>query len=437
MSRDTLPRCWPGFGVVVSGSPRKFPLFAQIVLAMVVGAIVGAVFGKQAAPLGEIGSVIIAVIKSMAAPLLFLGVLEAFMTTDIRMKDGLRLLAINGINATIALAIGLGISNVFRPGESLVPPPSATVATGIGQKLDFAATFKGYIPTNLFKPFVEDAMISIILVALVSGIALRTVKNEQKAAGETGFQTIEAGIHTLYRTTQVAIGWMVKLVPLAVFSVVAKTIGQQGFAPARGMAIYLAAAIGGILLHVLVVYQSWIVFVARMPLRVFWGGCRDALVYAVGASSSLATLPVTLRCLEKMKVSRESSVLAACVGTNLNNDSILLYEAMAALFVAQAYGIDLSLTQQLMVGGACVVAGIGISGVPDAGLISLSLVMGTVGLPLEILPLLLTVDWMLSRLRAAGNVTCDILVAVLLDRFKSRGEAAISGAEHGTHQVAD
>jgi Na+/H+-dicarboxylate symporter len=417
----------------LSDKKQKFPLFAQILVAMIAGGVVGTVFGEQAGPLGEIGSVIIAVIKSMAAPLLFLGVVEAFVTTDIRMKDGLRLLAINGTNAAIALGIGLGISNIFRPGESLVPPPAATVPLGVGQHLDFAATFKGYIPTNLFRPFVDDTMISIIIVALISGIALRTVKNEQKAAGQTSFETIEAGIHTLYRSVQVAIGWMVKLVPLAVFSVVAKTIGQQGFAPARGMAIYLAAAIGGILLHVLVVYQSWIVFVARMPLRVFWGGCRDALAYAIGASSSLATLPVTLRCLEKMKVSRESSVLAACVGTNLNNDSILLYEAMAALFVAQAYGIDLSVTQQLAVGGACVVAGIGISGVPDAGLISLSLVMGTVGLPLEILPLLLTVDWLLSRIRAASNVTCDILVAVLLDRFKSPREAAISAAEHGTH----
>ncbi|MGE3820501.1 MAG: dicarboxylate/amino acid:cation symporter, partial [Isosphaeraceae bacterium] len=152
-------------------------------------------------------------------------------------------------------------------------------------------------------------------------------------------------------------------------------------------------------------------------LRKFWAGARDAVVYAMGASSSLATLPVTLRCLDRMGVSPQSARLAACVGTNLNNDGILLYEAMAVLFVAQTYGIDLTLGQQFVAAAACVIAGIGISGVPDAGLISLALVLGTVGLPLEIVPLLLTVDWFLSRCRAMTNVTSDLLVAVLLDRF--------------------
>src|SRR6185312_6619002 len=100
--------------------------------------------------------------------------------------------------------------------------------------------------------------------------------------------------------------------------------------------------------QVFVVYQSWVVLVARMPLRKFWGGAREAVVYALGASSSLASLPVTLRCLDRMGVSPQSARLAACVGTNLNNDGILLYEAMAVLFVAQAYGVELSVGRQMM-----------------------------------------------------------------------------------------
>jgi Na+/H+-dicarboxylate symporter len=155
-----------------------------------------------------------------------------------------------------------------------------------------------------------------------------------------------------------------------------------------------------------------------MPLRTFWAGARNAVVYALGASSSLATLPVTLRCLDRMGVSPQSARLAACVGTNLNNDGILLYEAMAVLFVAQVYGIHLTIGQQLLAAASCVIAGIGIAAVPDAGLISLALVLATVGLPGEIVPLLLTVDWLLSRCRAVTNVSSDFLVAVLLDRFR-------------------
>jgi DAACS family dicarboxylate/amino acid:cation (Na+ or H+) symporter len=206
-------------------------------------------------------------------------------------------------------------------------------------------------------------------------------------------------------------------IPLAVFGVVARTIGRDGFAPLLGLGAYVGVALLGLAIQVLVVYQGWVVLVSRMPLRRFWSGARDAVVYALGASSSLATLPVTLRCLKDMGVRPQSARLAACVGTNLNNDGILLYEAMAVLFVAQVYGIHLPIGQQLLAAASCALAGIGIAAVPDAGLISLALVLATVNLPLEILPLLLTVDWLLSRCRAMTNVTSDILVAVLLDRF--------------------
>lgn len=381
---------------------------------MALGAAVGLSLGDRAAPLGEFGSLMISVIKGLAAPLLFFAVLDAFLTTTIRAKDALRLLAINGVNAGLALTIGLTLSNLVQPGRDFPAPPAS--GDHVRNTLDVTQTFKGYIPTNFLRPFVDDSIISIILIAVLIGLALRKVERDD--------ETPHAGVvrhlvHVGYQSLQVAIGWIIRLIPLAVFAVVAKTVGEYGFEPVKGLAIYLSVALVGILLQVLIVYQAWIRLVARMPLRRFWSGVREALVYALGASSSLATLPVTLRSLEGMGVSRESSTLAACVGTNLNNDSILLYEAMAALFVAQAYGIHLSLSEQLVIAAAAALAGIGIAGVPDAGLISLALVLGTVGLPIEILPLLLTVDWILSRARAASNVVCDFVVAILLDHFST------------------
>jgi DAACS family dicarboxylate/amino acid:cation (Na+ or H+) symporter len=175
--------------------------------------------------------------------------------------------------------------------------------------------------------------------------------------------------------------------------------------------------------------------VARDSLKRFWQGAREPVVYALGASSSLATLPVTLNAINRLGISPASGRLAACVGTNFNNDGILLYEAMAVLFVAQVHGIQLSLESQVVAALACIVAGVGIAGIPEAGLISLSLVLATVGLPVEILPLLLTVDWILSRARAATNVISDILVALLLDKAR----LAFGGAgrsEAGEQSVA-
>ena len=140
---------------------------------------------------------------------------------------------------------------------------------------------------------------------------------------------------------------------------------------------------------------------------------------AVSCNSSLATVPVTLRCLERMHVSPQSSRLAACVGTNLNNDGITLYEAMAALFLAQALGFNLPIGNQLLIVVASIIAGAGVAGIPEAGLIVLPLVLSAAGLPDHIIvaaiPLIMTVDWIIARARSGVNVMSDMLVAILLD----------------------
>jgi Na+/H+-dicarboxylate symporter len=357
---------------------------------------------------------------------LLFAILDAFLRTNVELRSGLIMVAITLTNATLAVAIGLTLSNILRPGDHLsapIPPAGAEAlgpppATG---KIDFFKELSGYVPKNVLQPFLNNSVITILILAVLGGASLRLVKNEQEARGERRYRVVEDFIATAFRTFEVMLGGVITLVPLAVFGVVAQTIGHEGFQPFRGLAAYVGVTVLGLALQVGVVYQAWVLLVARMPLRRFWSGARDAVVYALGASSSLATLPVTLRCLERMNVSPQSARLAACVGTNLNNDGILLYEAMAVLFVAQVYGIPLTFSQQILMAAACVLAGIGIAAVPDAGLISLALVLATVGLPVQIIPLLITVDWFLSRCRAMTNVTSDILVAVLLDRFADQG----------------
>ena len=140
---------------------------------------------------------------------------------------------------------------------------------------------------------------------------------------------------------------------------------------------------------------------------------------AVSSNSSLATVPITLRCLDRMQVSPQSARLAACVGTNLNNDGITLYAAMAALFLAQALGFDLPLGNQLLIVAASMIAGAGVAGIPEAGMIVLPLVLSGAGLPTHVIvaaiPLILTVDWIIARARSGVNVLSDMLVAILLD----------------------
>jgi len=406
-------------------TPKKkgVPLSARIMIGMAVGVAAGLYLGKGASPLGELGKLVIQLIKAAAAPLLFLAIVNAILTSEVTWRNGMRMALIATFNATIALTIGLTLSNLIKPGRHLqmagLAAQSAASAPA-GKSLDFMTTVSGFVPTSFVQPFADNMIITLVVLALFFGAGLRKVKHDQLARGETGFQVLEHGAASLLQVLETSLGWIVQLVPLAVFGVVAKSVGENGFAPVRGLAAYIGTGILGFAIHVFVTYQAWLFFYARMDLRDFWRNAKETLVYSIGANSSLATLPLTLRALDKMGVSKASSTLGACVGTNLNNDGIILYEAMAVLFVAQAHGLDLSLAQQLSAAISCMIAAMGIAGVPEAGFVSLSLVLVTVGLPTELLPLLLTVDWIIARGRTVVNVLSDMLVSILLDRWDGK-----------------
>jgi Na+/H+-dicarboxylate symporter len=421
-----------------SGARFRFPMVARIVAGIALGVLVGELIGKRAEPLSQVGTVILDMIKGLAGPLLLFAVLDAFLRTRVEARSAGLMVGISLTNAAIAIAIGLTISNTIQPGRwsdlaGSTAPAEARAEfekqsrqLAPGRSIDFIRDLVGFLPTSLFRPLVDNSILSIVILAVLGGAALRRVKAEQIGRGETGYRAIEDGIATAYRAIEVILGWAVALVPLAVFGVVARTVGLYGYRSFRGVLVYLVVGVAGLAIQVLVVYQGWLILVARMSLVRFWSGAREAIATAIGTGSSLATLPVTLRSLDRMGVSPRSARLAACVGTNLNNDGILLYEAMAVLFVAQAIGVELNFAQQVLVAASCVVAGIGISGVPDAGLISLLIVLKTVKLPEEsvnaVVPFLLSVDWVLGRCRSVTNVASDMLVAVLLDRLSPEGE---------------
>ena len=394
----------------------------QIILAMLLGGVVGFYFGENLSSLGEIGKVVITLIKAAATPLLFFVILSSILTSEISGKLGSKLILINILNSACALTIGIGLSKIFKAGESLAQIHSSMttpeqLAKYAGQKINFIESFKAYFPESFMKPFVDNAVISLIFIALILGFSLRKIRS---TGNEHDKQLIERFIHFLNLMTkmfEVTLTWLVHLVPLAVFGVVAKTVGEYGFGPLQGLGYYLGVGLLGLFLHVFFVYQGWLL-IKKIPLGFFWRKVQSTLIYAWGVNSSLATLPLTLKNLDEIGVSKKASTLGACVGTNLNNDGILLYEGMAVFFVAQAAGIQMDLTTQLTAALICVMGTIGIAGIPEAGFITLSLVLTTVGLPTEILPMLLTVDWILGRGRSVVNVLGDMTVSIALDETR-------------------
>ena len=402
---------------------KKTPLSSKLALSIVLGCLTGLILGKKAEFLGEVSLTIIQLLKTLAGPLVFFAILDAFCKTTIQWKQGVRLILISSINAAVAASIALSLAHLL-PAHRLINIENLRTAIVAGSstkietapKLNIGDTLKNLIPKNIIEPFISNQVISIVLLALIFGFAFRRLKSSEVA--DDSIKILESVIHGCFALVAGALAGIVEIVPFATFGILAKVVGSSGFSIFIALGYFVGIITLGILLHGGVYYSLLLWKVARVSPRHFFRQAVDPLLTAFGTGSSLATLPVTLKTLQDiMKIPARSARLAAVVGTNLNHDGILLYEAAAALFIAQVMGISLGFEQQMLLVGISTLAAVGIGGVPDAGLITLSLVFSTVGLPLEAVPLLLPVDWFIGRLRATSNVTSDMVVAHLLHRF--------------------
>jgi len=213
----------------------------------------------------------------------------------------------------------------------------------------------------------------------------------------------------------VILHWLFDIVPLAVFAVVARTVGKEGIGPLLSMGWFVVAVLVALFIQACF-------YVVRMSLgswvrpAQFFRGASDALVMAFSTASSAATLPVTYACMkDKVGVREESASIGVMVGGAFNHDGTALYEAMAALFIGQAMGQHLSFEQQLVVVLMSVFASVGAAGIPEAGLVTMMAVFTAVHLPIAYIPLLLPLDWFLDRCRTAINVMGDMTVTCMLD----------------------
>lgn len=415
---DTKPRPWW----------QRIPLTLQIVIALVLAVCLGVALGagnSNAANKDLINNLaipaelVLKALRALATPLILVAVLHTFMTTDIPGTAGRKLAVLLLTNTTVAILVGLLVANVLRPGTwGRLAPPEGTQAAS--QSIDPWALVRDAVPDAILKPLVDNNVIQLIVIALSFGIVLRALKSEQIAQGKRGYQPIEDVVGTLFQAVIRILGWVIALVPLAVFGIVAKTVALQGFSPFKSLfafivAVLLALALQACYYLTRVKLGSWV-----NPLHFLAGGA-DAFLTAFSTSSSTVAMPITFEVLQTKIGLRESSAsLGALVGSNFNNDGTALYEAMSALFISQVIGQHLSLPQQLIVILTSIFASVGAAGIPNAGLVTMTLVFSSVGLPTQYIALLVTVDWFLDRCRTAINVMGDMTVSALLDGKKRR-----------------
>jgi len=445
----------------------RSPLYVRVLVGVIVGALLGfalgtreIAFGWSTADFGVVAGLYVQVLTAMAIPLIFLAIVEAFVRTNITGRQGLAMICICGVNIAIAFAIGLALLNVWQPGlawrekfseaaaaadaKGTQPPQpqeanagansgantGANTAKAAGEaSLSPLAIIRSFIPKSIAQPFVENMVLTVALLAILVGAAVRSLQTTSDPQLSAALLTLEQVIVASFQVVLKLLLWLIELAPIAICLAVASVIGASGWATFQMVGVFLLFVCTGLALHALVSYplSIWLA-TGRSPMAIFKGG-GNAIVTGFSLNSSLATSPLTLEALHKMGVSDSSARLSACVGTNFNNDGITLYEAMTALFIAQAVGMDMSLGQQITILLAALVGSMGIAGIPNSGLIILALVLSAARLPetaiQTAIPLVYSIDFIVARIRSAVNVMGDLQVAMLLDgRQASQNSAA-------------
>lgn len=314
----------------------------------------------------------------------------------------------------IAVVLGLAAANIFRPGEGLELGMFAQASRDFeAQRVpfpDYFASLLGGLFQNPFAALAGDDILAVVTVALLLGAGL--------AAGGDRYPRLRGAMEELQALMLVLVGWIMGLAPLGVGALLLQLVATQDAGILGALLHFIVVVVGATLFHGAVVLPAILYAVTGMtPLR-FWRGAREALGMAFATSSSAATLPVTLRCVrEGLGVRREVAGFVVPLGATLNMDGTALYEGAAALFVARLAGIDLDLGQQLLVVLVSMLGAIGAPGIPSVGMLSMVLVLQSVGLPVEAIALLLPIDRILDTVRTAVNVQGDMVGSLVVERL--------------------
>jgi Na+/H+-dicarboxylate symporter len=400
---------------------------------------------RRYSPLGQnlvswvewIGRLFLALIKMVVVPLVFCSLVVGVAALgDVRKlgRLGGRTVLYFTLTTVVALVIGVGLANLIQPGR-LVSEADRTVLLASYQG-EATQTVKdaanapsmvdqiiAVVPENPIQALAQGEMLQIIFFALMLGIALTLLPGRRS-------QRVVDLLDGVNEAMVMLVHVVMKLAPYGVAALLFKVVGTTGASVLGALMAYALVVLAGLLLHLLLTYGLVVKLGARLPWFGFLKAIRPAQLLAFSTSSSSATLPVTKECCEdNLGVSNQVSSFVLPLGATVNMDGTALYQGVAALFIAQIYGMDLGLGEQLTVIVSATLASVGAAGVPGAGMVTLAMVLTQIGVPTEGLALILGLDRLLDMFRSSINITGDSAAAVFMARLEGERLEARSATE--------
>jgi Na+/H+-dicarboxylate symporter len=321
----------------------------------------------------------------------------------------------------LAIVIGFGAAHLFRPGEGLQLEMFADATRNYQARQmplpEYIAQFLRGLFQNPFKALAQGEILAIVMIALFLGIAL--------VVGGERYRNIRVLIGELQELCLMIVGWIMRLAPLGLAALLLQLVATQNSALLASLGHFIAVVIGSTLFHGVIVLPLILWLVTRVSPLAFFKGAREALITAFATSSSAATLPITLRCTEQhLHVKKDIASFVVPLGATVNMDGTALYEAAAALFVARLAGIELDIASQLIIFFVAMLGAIGAPGIPSVGMLSMVLVLESVGLPTEAIAILLPIDRILDTVRTAVNVEGDMVGSLVVQKLAGESQPA-------------
>ena len=333
-------------------------------------------------------------------------------------RIGLKTLAYTVVVSTVAVLLGVTLVNLFQPGRGLSPELRARLLTQASAApapaptsgtsgVDFVVNL---VPNNIVKAMVDGDMLAVMVFALLLGIGISVTRTEPA-------RRLEEALEGLYDVVMRLLDLVLQAAPFAVACLLFTLTARLGFEVLRQLGAYVLVVLAALAIHQFVVYSLSVAWLGRMDPRFFFRGVRAAMLTAFSTASSNATLPTSLKVAEdELKLPTHVSRFVLTLGSTANQNGTALFEGVTVLFLAQFYGVDLTLSQQITVGFICVLGGIGTAGVPAGSIPVVVMILGMVGVPPEGIGMILGVDRFLDMCRTTLNVTGDLAAAVVVSR---------------------
>lgn len=406
---------------------KKMSLTAKILIAMVLGVVVGLALNPFASNIivsdyiigfffQLFGSVFIALIKMMVVPLVFVSLtLGAAQMGDVKKlgRIGGKTLGFYLFTTAVAITIAIIVGTIFHPGTYMQMSTDGLTYEA-AETPAFVDVLIGMVPTNPFAAMANGNMLQIIVFALLTGTTITVLGDKVKMVKDLFEQLNEI----ILKMVMI----IMKMAPIGVFALVGKTMATFGFDAIGSLVVYMLCVLFALLVHAAVTYQGILFITTRLNPIQFFKNFFPAIAVAFSTSSSSATLPITIETTEKrLGVKRELASFTLPLGATINMDGTAIMQGVATVFIAQLYGIPLGIGDFVTVIITATLASIGTAGVPGVGLVMLSMVLSQVGLPVEAIGIIMGIDRILDMCRTAVNITgdavCTLVVAKTEDEF--------------------